>query len=594
MSDLLIISHDVVGQRMAGPGIRMWELARTLAKQIPVTLIAPRPIDFPSASGITYGQYTWGEKTTLAPYLDEATTVLANSFVASVHPELLTFRGRLIVDLYDPTVFENLELFRQRPLAERKAQTQRDITLLRELLLRGDHFLCATERQRDLYIGGLLALGRLSPALVDSDPLLRDLIDVVPFGVSDDPPQASGQPALRGVLDDLNADHQIILWSSGLWDWLDPLTLVRAMPDVLTAVPQARLVFLAGRHPGYVPEMAAYRQTRNLAAELGLLGNGIHFYDEWIPYAQRADFLLEATVMVSLHRAHLETRYAAVRSRVLDHFWVGRPSIVSVGDAAAELIQEHQAGEVVPIGNSQAVAAALIHLLTDQQHWSHQSAQATALGRRLRWSQVVAPLRRMVSSPVRTTDHSTTEKRQSTMDNLQTILQERNALIRELEKYWQVAPDSPQPGSITGRVKQWLQRRVTGSLHADLCRVADQQRVFNATLINLVYRLSSAFDEQARRTEEQLHTLRYETTLHQQHVVNHLASLTQQLAEMKPLLEVVRQEQITLNTELQKARDTLPPLHQHIIDLETRILDFDEVLSQVAQRLSDLSLSLSK
>ncbi|MGQ9529465.1 glycosyltransferase family 4 protein, partial [Chloroflexus sp.] len=391
MSDLLIISHDVVGQRMAGPGIRMWELARTLAKQIPVTLIAPRPIDFPSASGITYGHYTWGEKTTLAPYLDEATTVLANGFVASVHPELMTFRGRLIVDLYDPIVFENLELFRHRPFIEREEQTHRDTTLLRELLLRGDHFLCATERQRDLYIGGLLALGRLSPALVDSDPLLRDLIDVVPFGVSDDPPQASGQPALRGVLDDLNNDHQIILWSSGLWDWLDPLTVVRAMPDVLAAVPQARLVFLAGRHPGQVPEMATYQQTRNLAAELGLLGNGIHFYNEWIPYAQRADFLLEAAIMVSLHRAHLETRYAAVRSRVLDYFWVGRPSIVSAGDAAAELIREHQAGEVVPIGDSQAVAAALIRLLTDQQYWAHQSAQATALGQRLRWSQVVEP-----------------------------------------------------------------------------------------------------------------------------------------------------------------------------------------------------------
>lgn len=28
MNSLLIISHDVIGQRMAGPGIRMWELAR--------------------------------------------------------------------------------------------------------------------------------------------------------------------------------------------------------------------------------------------------------------------------------------------------------------------------------------------------------------------------------------------------------------------------------------------------------------------------------------------------------------------------------------------------------------------------------------
>lgn len=608
MNNLLIISHDVVGQRMAGPGIRMWELARTLARQIPVTLIAPRPIDLPSAPGITYGHYTWGDKTTLTPYLNGATTVLANGFVASVHPELLTFRGRLIVDLYDPIVFENLELFRHRPLAQREEQTQRDITLLRELLLRGDHFLCATEQQRDLYIGGLLALGRLSPAMVDSDPLLRDLIDVVPFGVSDDPPQASGQPALRSVLDDLNADHQIILWSSGLWDWLDPLTVVRAMPDVLAVVPQARLVFLAGRHPGQVPEMATLQQTHQLAADLGLLGSGIHFYTEWIPYAQRADFLLEAAIMVSLHREHLETRYAAVRSRVLDHFWVGRPSIVSAGDAAAELIREHQAGEVVPIGDSQAVAAALIRLLTDQQHWVHQSAKATALGRRLRWSQVVEPLWRMVSSPVRKTDRSTTEKRQSTMDNLQTILQERNALIHELEKYWQIATAPPQSVSLSDRLKQWLQQRITGSLHAELGRIADQQRTFNATLVNLAYRLASAFDQQTRRTEEQLHTLRYDTNLHQQHVAAHLASLTQQLAELKPLLEVTRQEQITLRneihtlhnelhilrTELQRVRDTLPPLHQHTIDLETRILDLDESLSQVAQRLSDLSLSIQR
>ncbi|MGQ9877270.1 MAG: glycosyltransferase family 4 protein, partial [Chloroflexus sp.] len=474
----------------------------------------------------------------------------------------MTFRGRLIVDLYDPIVFENLELFRHRPFIEREEQTHRDTTLLRDLLLRGDHFLCATERQRDLYIGGLLALGRLSPALVDSDPLLRDLIDVVPFGVSDDPPQASGQPALRGVLDDLNNDHQIILWSSGLWDWLDPLTVVRAMPDVLAAVPQARLVFLAGRHPGQVPEMATYQQTRNLAAELGLLGNGIHFYNEWIPYAQRADFLLEATIMVSLHRAHLETRYAAVRSRVLDHFWVGRPSIVSAGDAAAELIREHQAGEVVPIGDSQAVAAALIRLLTDQQYWAHQSAQATALGQRLRWSQVVRPLWRMIASPIR--DHSTNEKRQGVMDKLQTILQERNALIHDLEKHCHIVPATPQPVSFVGRLKQWVRQRISGSLSADLWRITEQQRLFNATLVNLAYRLSSAFDEQTRRTEEQLHTLRYETTLHQQHVANHLASLTQQLAEMKPLLEVVRQEQITLNTELHSLRTELHSLRTEL------------------------------
>ncbi|WP_298403378.1 glycosyltransferase family 4 protein, partial [uncultured Chloroflexus sp.] len=396
MRSLLVISHDVIGQRMAGPGIRMWEMARALASVMPVTLIAPRLIDLEPPPGVSCGHYTWGEAATLAPYLATATTVLANGCVAAAHPELLTYRGRLIIDLYDPVAFENLELFRQQPLAERQQIADRDVALLRDVLRRGNHFLCATERQRDLYIGGLLAVGRISPSFVDTDPLLRNLIDVVPFGVSDTPPQASGQPRLRGVLDDLDADHEIILWSGGLWDWMDPQTLVQALPQVITAVPNARLVFLAGRHPGLAQEMATPAQTRQLAAELGLLGNGIHFYEEWIPYERRADILLEATVMVSLHREHLETRYAAVRSRVLDHLWVGKPTVLSTGDAAAELIETHNAGEAVPIGDVDAVAAALIRLLTDPQRRAVQSANAAALGQRLRWSQVVRPIIRML------------------------------------------------------------------------------------------------------------------------------------------------------------------------------------------------------
>ncbi|MDN5273358.1 glycosyl transferase family 1 [Chloroflexus sp. MS-CIW-1] len=597
MSSILIISHDVIGQRMAGPGIRMWELARVLARHLPVTLIAPQPIDLPLPANLRCGHYTWGDAASIEPYLRAATNIFANGYVASAHPELLNHPGCLIIDLYDPVALENLELFRNHPLAERQEQAKRDSDLLRALLTRGDHFVCATERQRDLYIGGLLALGRITPAIIDQDPLLHQFIAIVPFGVSDDPPQASGQPALRGVLDDLSTEHTIILWSGGLWDWMEPLTLVRAMPHVLAHVPTARLVFLAGRHPGQVPEMATVQQTRQLAADLGLLGCGVHFYNEWVPYQRRADFLLEAKVMVSLHRAHLETRYAAVRSRILDHFWVGRPSVVSADDAAADLIKEHQAGEVVPIGDSQAVAAVLIRLLTDHQHWTHQSANAAALGQSLRWSEVVHPLLHMLKNEK--IENNKTERWQLAMeDRLQTILHERNMLIRELETQWNIVVHSNKAVSLMDRLKQWIQQRLIGSLVSNLGQITDQQRSFNATLVNLIYRLSSSFDEQSRRIDEQLHSLRSDTLLFQQHAAAHLASLTQQLTELKPWLEAVRQEQIalraevqTLRTEVQKAYDTLPPLHQHIIDLESRMLDIDEALSQVAYRLSDLPIT---
>ena len=87
MMRLLIISHDVVGQRMAGPGIRAWEMARALSSWAEITLIAPYPIDV-TAPGIRTGRFTLGDTSSLAFYLDQADVVLANGFLLEAHPEL--------------------------------------------------------------------------------------------------------------------------------------------------------------------------------------------------------------------------------------------------------------------------------------------------------------------------------------------------------------------------------------------------------------------------------------------------------------------------------------------------------------------------
>lgn len=38
---LLVISHDVVGSKMAGPGIRYYHLANALSQHIPTTFAVP-------------------------------------------------------------------------------------------------------------------------------------------------------------------------------------------------------------------------------------------------------------------------------------------------------------------------------------------------------------------------------------------------------------------------------------------------------------------------------------------------------------------------------------------------------------------------
>jgi glycosyltransferase involved in cell wall biosynthesis len=392
MKRMLILSHDVIGTRMAGPGIRYWELARVLSDACAVTLAAPAPIDL-APQGFTTAHYTPGASHSLAALTAEADIILANGVALASNPELAAIAAPLLIDLYDPTLLENLELFRSAPPTERAERTAADHDLLQRQLAAGDAFICATERQRDLYIGALMAAGRITPELADADPLLRSLIDVVSFGLPSDPPPAPTGPVLRNVLPGIDASSDLLLWTGGLWDWMDPHTLIHAMPLVLAERPTAHLVFLAGLHPGPALPMRAPETARALAAELGLLDTAVHFYDEWVPYARRGDFLQEADLLVSLHRPGLESTYAAIRSRFLDHLWAGRSSVVSAGDAAADLVQRHNLGRCVPADDPKAVAAAIVELLDDPAERIACARNARTLAQDYTWARVAEPIR---------------------------------------------------------------------------------------------------------------------------------------------------------------------------------------------------------
>ena len=54
----------------------------------------------------------------------------------------------------------------------------------------------------------------------------------------------------------------------------------------------------------------------------------------WVPYDERADFLLDADLGVSTHLEHIETAYS-FRTRVLDYWWAGLPVVATDGDTFA-------------------------------------------------------------------------------------------------------------------------------------------------------------------------------------------------------------------------------------------------------------------
>lgn len=542
---VLIISHDVVGSRMAGPGIRAAELAQVLAAAQPVTVIAPEPIDL-DAAAVRYGSYAWGRPASLQPWLERADVVVANGHVLQVHPELAAIPQPLVIDLYDPVVLENLELFRHAPAEQRRAQVAQDSALLRRQLAAGDFFLCATERQRDLYLGALLAAGELTPELVDRDPTLRSLIDVVPFGLPATPPRKQ-RAALRGLLPGIDAEDRIVLWTGGLWDWLDPQTLVRALPEVVRTHPEVRVVFLAGQHPGNTHPMRAPAATRALAADLDLLDRYVFFYDAWIPYERRADVLLEADLAVSLHHRQLEMHYAAVRSRVLDHLWAGLPSLLSDGDPAAALLGAHGAALVVAPGDHVGVAQALCRLLDDAALRAQMSAAARRLAADYTWERVATPLVRFCRHPQRRRAHPASPapiepspslpQEQPMPDQEARLDAVRRAALAAQEQTWQLVEPV-----VSGRLRRMRRVVIDHLVRPFVVPMLQRQQEHNAATLRSLYALSESMDQRRSQTLAALDALRAHLAALDRrldHLEQHQRQYTQQLTELRDLLDAM-------------------------------------------------------
>jgi len=386
---LLIISNDVVDEKMAGPGMRYLEMARALVKDLDVTLAVPSETRL-KIEYLHLVRY-WEERpASLQILVENSDIALVSAFMVNKFPFLNSTQTRLVGDLYDPTVLENLHYYLNEPIASQQALNQHEVATLNQLLKLGDFFICGNERQRDFWLGALAAAGRINPLTFQDDASLRNLIDVVGIGFPDRDLQP-GKPLLRGVHPQIPSQARIVLWGGGIWNWLDPLTLIHAWPNVIAAHPQARLVFLGTRHPNpLVPVHEMAQKAQALAAEIGELDRTIIFI-EWVSYQERETLLSEADIGVALHPVHVETRYS-IRTRILDYLWARLPILITEGDVTSEWVRQYRLGVVVPQNDPQAVSDGL-NLLLNQPKADFAPA-FEPLFERYRWSAVIAPLRR--------------------------------------------------------------------------------------------------------------------------------------------------------------------------------------------------------
>jgi glycosyltransferase involved in cell wall biosynthesis len=385
---------------MAGPAMRAWHVAQGLAAEHEVRLITTSPyceVEPERFTVMAVGPAQLAEAESWGDIL------VLQGYVAYHHPVLAASQKIVVWDVYSPLHLETLALTRgaSGPARDWHVRTSRQV--MNDQLQRADFLMCASERQRDLYIGQLCALGRANALTFDPDPTLRRLIDVVPFGLPNQDPEHH-QAALRGVVPGIGPDDDVLVWAGGVYDWFDPLTLIRAVAELARHRPSVRLYFMGMQHPNPdVPPMQMAIDARSLAEELGVRDKHVFFNDGWVDYSARQNFLLEASLGVTSHFDSAETRFS-FRTRALDYIWAALPMVTTEGDSFAELVDKEGLGLCVPPEDPEALEHALARLLSDRAMAEGCRERVAAVRERFRWSVVLEPLTQFCRQPHRAQD----------------------------------------------------------------------------------------------------------------------------------------------------------------------------------------------
>ena len=391
---VLIISNDTVAKKMAGPGIRCFEFANALSQKHDVILATPNTTDL-EVDGFEIKTYNARILKTLSRWSD---VIICQGFVLHHFPFLKRVHKPLVVDVYDPFTLELLELFKFRDYKDRIKIHQDNLRVLNDQLLAGDFFICASEKQRDFWIGMLSSLNRINPCTYDRDKTLRNLIDVVPFGVPALAPDHSKQ-SLKGRFKTISENDKVILWGGGIYNWFDPITLIKAMKKVTAQRDDVKLFFMGLDHPNPdVPEMKMSVDAVNLSKNLDLYDKHIFFNYGWVSYEERQNYLLEADIGISTHLEHIETDFS-FRTRLLDYIWAGLPIVTTQGDSMSELVEQNILGKTVPPEDVERLSTALMELIEDPKLLSKMSENLRQIASRFSWDKVTEPLDRFCDDP---------------------------------------------------------------------------------------------------------------------------------------------------------------------------------------------------
>lgn len=361
MSLVVVHTPDVVGERMAGPGIRALHLARELARHARVALVAK----FEGAEREEGTEFVEHGSQEARVAMKEATVLIgqpARGF------RKLRREQRIVYDLFDPTVLELRELYGNAPSLRQRVHLAAEWGRLALALATADLLMYAAPKQRAFY----------RQLQANDAPWIE-----VPFGLDLADSRACPKP-----------QDNIVVWGGGVWEWLDPATAIDAVVQLNRDGLRCRLLFMGRQRPN--DNLIDRRRDDRFTRLLERGGPHVSANAGWIPFRERLSWLRSGKIAIMLHRPTAEAEYS-IRTRLFDAIAAGVPVIATKGGFAAELVEREQLGLVVPPGDTGAVASAIRRLLTDDVLYASSVESLERVRPRFAWESVTRPLVEAVS-----------------------------------------------------------------------------------------------------------------------------------------------------------------------------------------------------
>jgi len=401
--NLLIISNEVVSREMAGPAIRVWNFAKVLSEYMNVTLAIPNKAGFPEQS---FKIMQFRDDVDLKEIIRSSDIILCNGMTFTKYYNIIKQSNKyLIIDIYDPYNLAILAEYSGRTIKEKLEVYKSIHYYFNEQFYYGDFFICASERQRDFWLGMLAALNRVNPYSYNQDPTLKRMISVVPFGLpSNEPMHTRG--VLKGIVKGIEKDDFVVIWGGGIYNWFDPLTLVKAMAEIYKLRKDIKLFFMGVKHPNpEVRELKLANETVSLAKKLGVYEKNVFFNFGWVEYEDRQNYLMESDAGIIIHPKHIETRFS-FRTRVLDYLWSRLPIISTVGDSLSDMVERKGLGLAVREGNADDIVKAITRLLDDKIFYNRCVSNIEQVIGDFSWEKVCEPIISFCKDPVTSAEKS--------------------------------------------------------------------------------------------------------------------------------------------------------------------------------------------